>query len=322
MKEVMKVKEVEKVEEAKEEDRRVAAFFDLDGTLAALPSLERRFIRMLRYRRVIPVRNYFLWLGEAMRLLPRGISTILQGNKMYLRGVQSFNERGGRDDAVFPRHKSGHLAKGQAPAPPGRNPRLSVPPFFAEAMERVVWHAGKGHSIVLVSGTLQPLAQDAARAMEAELAWRGIAVRIWVCATRLEEVDGRWTGRILGEAMFGEAKARAVKRLAEEMRLDLERCYAYGDNLNDLGLLATVGRPAAVNPSRRLASIARKRGWLVVLWNERKNVTQSAPRAQRSRRREDFARECEDETPKEASSEKRSEPLMSRAVVREAKSGS
>jgi len=73
---------------------RVAAFFDLDGTLLPLPSLEQQFFRMLRYRREIPSMNYFLWLQEALKTLPRGIRAVTHANKMYLRGVQSFDESG------------------------------------------------------------------------------------------------------------------------------------------------------------------------------------------------------------------------------------
>jgi len=258
--------EAKETEEAKEKSGRVAAFFDLDGTLVALPSLEKRFFRMLRYRRAIRAKNYFLWLREAMRLMPRGISAILQANKMYLRGVQIFDERGEGDGDVSSWHKDGHQAEGQASAPPRRNPRLPVPAFFAQAIERVAWHAKQGHEIVLISGTLEPLARGAARAMETELAVRTITVTIRVFATRLEEMDEWWTGRVLAEAMFGEAKARAAKRLAEEMRLDLGRCYAYGDSLNDRWLMAAVGRPAAVNPSKDLADMARTHGWPVLNW--------------------------------------------------------
>ena len=263
---VKEVHEVNEVNEVNEKSGRVAAFFDLDGTLVALPSLEKRCFRMLRYRRAIRVKNYFSWLREAMRLMPRGISAILQVNKMYLRGVQIFDERGEGDGDISSWHKDGHQAEGQASAPPRRNPRLPVPAFFAQAIERVAWHAKQGHEIVLISGTLEPLARGAARAMEAELAARAITVTIRVFATRLEEMEGRWTGRVLGEAMFGAAKARAAKRLAEEMRLDLERCYAYGDSLNDRWLMAAVGRPAAVNPSKDFADVARTRGWPVLNW--------------------------------------------------------
>ena len=254
------------VQKVKEKSGGVAAFFDLDGTLVELPSLEKRFFRMLRRRRAIAGRNYFLWLREAMRLAQRGINAIMQANKMYLRGVQILDERGAGDRNISFWHKDGHQARGQAAAPPRRNPRLPVPTFFAQAIATVAWHAEQGHEIVLVSGTLEPLAREAARAMEAELAARGITVTIRVFATRLEEMDSAWTGRVLGEAMFGEAKARAVIRVANEKQVDLARCCAYGDSLNDRWLMEAVGRPAAVNPSRDLANMARTRGWPVLDW--------------------------------------------------------
>ena len=271
---VQEVKEVKEIKEIKEKSGGVAAFFDLDGTLVALPSLERRLFRVLRGQRAIPAKNYFLWLREAMRLVPRGIRAILQANKMYLCGLQVFDERGEGDGNVSSWHKDGHQAGGQAPAPPRRTPRLPVPTFFAQAIEKMAWHAKQGHAIVLISGTLEPLARGAARAMEAELAARGITVTFHVFATRLEEMDGTWTGRVLDEAMYGEAKARAVKRVAKEMQLDLARCYAYGDSLNDRWLMTAVGRPAAVNPSKDLAGMVRTHGWPVLDWEGKESPTQ------------------------------------------------
>jgi HAD superfamily hydrolase (TIGR01490 family) len=278
------VEEVKEVNEVREKSRGVAAFFDLDGTLVALPSLERRLFRTLWHQRAIGATNYFFWLKEAVRLLPRGISAIVQANKMYLRGVNIFYESDEGDGNFYSSRKSGHQAQGQASSPPRRIPQMPVPSFFSQAIERVAWHAGQRHEIVLVSGTLEPLARGAARILEAELAARGIAGAIRVCATRLEEVDGTSTGRILGEAMFGEAKARAAKRLAEEMRLDLTRCYAYGDSTSDRWLMEAVGKPAAVNPSNDLADIARKQNWPVLHWNKEKELTQRTQSSQKARR--------------------------------------
>ncbi len=274
MKEPRELNETIEVNELKDESSGVAAFFDLDGTLVSVPSLERRLFRTLRYRKLIPPKNYLLWLKETMRLIPRGLNAILQANKMYLCGVQIIDERGEGDRSVSSWHKGGHQAEGQASAPPRRNPRLPVPTFFPQAIETVAWHVKQGHEIVLISGTLEPLAREAARALETELGARGITVTIRVIATRLEEKDGRWTGRVLGEAMFGEVKARAAKRLAEELRLDLGRCYAYGDSLNDRRLMEVAGRPAAVNPSNDLASIARTRRWPILSWGGKKTPTQ------------------------------------------------
>jgi fatty acyl-CoA reductase len=265
---------VKEQREVKEKGGGVAAFFDLDGTLMALPSLEQRFFGGLRSRGEIPLRNYFLWLGEAVRLAPFGIGTILQTNKMYLRGVQIFEGRGRGDEALSFRRKGGHQALGQASAPSRRNPRLPVPVFFDEAMERVAWHKRQGHTIVLMSGTLEPLAREGGQALEIVLSERGIHPAVRICATRLEEKGGRWTGKVLGEAMFGEAKERSARRIAEELKLDLGLCYAYGDSASDRWLLGAVGRPVAVNPDEELSRLARNRNWTVLRWKKERNEAQ------------------------------------------------
>lgn len=217
---------------------RIAAFFDIDGTLVPRPSLEWRLFRLLRYQRAIRAVNCLWWLAEMIRLLPRGIPAIQHINKTYLRGV--------RAEAVEDAS------------------RKSMPAFFPAALERAAWHAAQGHAIVLVSGTLEPLANNLAHVLEAKLHARGYDSEVSVCATCIEEPDGRYTGRILGEPMFGEAKRRAAHRLAAMHGFSLADSYAYGDALSDRWLLAAVGHPVAVNPSPRLASVAANHGWAVV----------------------------------------------------------
>jgi HAD superfamily hydrolase (TIGR01490 family) len=244
------MKEVKEAEEVKEKDPRVAAFFDLDGTLTPGPSLEKRFFRRLRYRKLIGRANYLRWIREAVRLAPRGLKQILYANKMYLRGVRAEEADGGRDQ------KQGHANAGW--------PSCA---FFPEAVERLAWHCEHGHAIVIVSGTLEPLARKAALDLEERLAGRGIEILIEICATRVETADGKWTGRILGEAMFGEAKARAIRRFCKSSGIEPSRCFAYGDSANDRWMLEAVGRPTAVNPSNDLARIAGRNGWPVLRWH-------------------------------------------------------
>jgi HAD superfamily hydrolase (TIGR01490 family) len=78
-----------------------------------------------------------------------------------------------------------------------------------------------------------------------------------------EVVDDEFTGRLVGEMMHGEAKAHAVRALAEREGLDLSRCTAYSDSANDLPMLSLVGRAVAINPDAELKAIARSRGWVV-----------------------------------------------------------
>src|SRR5438093_13494934 len=191
-------KGVKEIKEVNESERNIAAFLDLDGTLMPLPSLERRFFRILRYRKEIPIRNYFLWSREGMRLLPRGINAILQANKTYLRGVHILDECGERDRHVSSWHKGGHQADGQASAPPGCNPRLPVPAFFTQAVERVAWHAKKRHEMVLIRDTLELKVREAARSRVAGAKDKETSAMSMQGATRLEEGHAKRTGPIPG----------------------------------------------------------------------------------------------------------------------------
>ena len=57
--------------------------------------------------------------------------------------------------------------------------------------------------------------------------------------------------------LHGPAKAEAVRALAEREGLDLARCAAYSDSVNDIPMLSLVGDPVAVNPDTTLRQHAR-----------------------------------------------------------------
>jgi alcohol-forming fatty acyl-CoA reductase len=224
------------------------AFFDLDGTLLAPTSLEWRFIGYLLEREEISSAQAGRWLARLAGSFWRDPYGATAGNKSYLRGL--------RETLVDEWEKSlgpdffcgGALA------------------FFDEGLQRVAWHCAQSHRVFLVSGTLAPLARLAARYL-AEL----VSAEIEVCATELQVAPGRppmWNGRIAGEHMSGGAKLRAARILAARHGLDLSRSYAYGDSAGDVEMLEAVGHGIAVNPTRRLARVARKRGWKMSVWEK------------------------------------------------------
>jgi len=79
--------------------------------------------------------------------------------------------------------------------------------------------------------------------------------------TVAEIEDGVYTGRLVSGLMHGPAKADAITDLAAREGLDLARCAAYSDSINDLPMLSSVGRAVAVNPDPALRRAARERGW-------------------------------------------------------------
>ena len=223
---------------------RIAAFFDLDGTLIPAPSLELRFFLQLRRNAAIPFANYVRWGIEALRLLPHGPLAVRHGNKRYLTGVNT---------TLALRY-------------------LESISFFEEGIARVAWHAQQKHEIVLVTGTLEPLARLAATALECELEARGLRIQPVICATRLAEKHGRWTGYLVDEALFGQTKARAVQTLARKAKFDLRQCHAYGNTPLDRHFLCAVGHAHGVNPGKAMAALANEKDWPIWHWHLEKQI--------------------------------------------------
>jgi phosphoserine phosphatase len=232
------------VTEALRNGANIAAWFDLDGTLLPEPSLEQRFFNALRRSGAIPFVNYLLWAVESLRLLPSGRLAFRYANKRYLAGLNT--------DLAFELFDS-----------------LT---FFEGAIARVAWHARHFHQIVLLSGTLQPLAQLAAAALQCELQARGLAISPHVVATRLAEAHGHWTGRRASEAIYGAAKANEVVSLAQKQQWDLRQCHAYGNSPLDRDFLRAVGHGHAVNPGRKLAAIAQDQDWPIWRWHQQSHL--------------------------------------------------
>jgi len=214
----------------------IGAFFDLDGTLVPFPSLEWRFISFLVARKELDGAAGTRWLNHFAKNALSDSRAAIEANKMHFDGLRSSLADDWRD-------------------------LLAVRPivFFSGAIERIHWHAQEGHSLFLVSGTIEPLARALARALPN---------CVDVSASTMEERGGHWTGRLASEHMSGAAKARAVRRLATQYAIDLDRSYAYGNSETDAAMLTCVGNPMAVNPSAGLRHIARSRGWRMCRWRK------------------------------------------------------
>ena len=99
-----------------------------------------------------------------------------------------------------------------------------------------------------------------------------------VIATRMEIVDGRYTGNIEYYA-YAEEKARAIRALAEERGYDLEASFAYSDSVTDVPMLEAVGHPHAVNPDKELRRVAADAGLADPGLHQARRAAQPAPAA-------------------------------------------
>ncbi|MBC7298855.1 MAG: HAD-IB family hydrolase, partial [Demequina sp.] len=114
-------------------------------------------------------------------------------------------------------------------------------------------HCAQGHEVWLVTASPLEIGRLIARRLKATGALGTIA----------EHKGGFYTGNLVGDLMHGEAKAVAVRELAARRDLDLSRCFAYGDSMNDAPMLGAVGHGCAINPDSRLRRHAKRHGWPV-----------------------------------------------------------
>lgn len=134
--------------------------------------------------------------------------------------------------------------------------------IFDEAMAHRIWpgtralaqrHLDQGQRVWLVTAAPIEIASIIARRLGLTGAMGTVA----------EHEDGVYTGRLVGDLLHGPAKAEAIKALAAREGLDLSRCSAYSDSVNDLPMLSLVGDPVAINPDPALRAHAKAEGWRI-----------------------------------------------------------
>lgn len=132
---------------------------------------------------------------------------------------------------------------------------LIEPTIYAEAATLIGEHRAAGRDVVIVSTSGEEVAGPIGALLGVDR----------VVATRMAVVDGHYTGEIEYYAA-GQAKADAVRALAESEGYDLGDCYAYSDSVSDIPMLDAVGHPFAVNPDRGLRKAASERDWPVLVF--------------------------------------------------------
>ncbi len=218
-------------------DRTAAAFFDCDNTMMMGASL-------FWFARGLAARKYFTGRDVA--------SFVWQQAKFRVAGSESaVDVHTVRDNALA--FIAGRSVQEISAAGEEIYDELMADRIWAGTRVLAQAHLDAGQRVWLVTATPIELASVIARRL-------GLTGAL---GTVSEIVDGEYTGRLVGELMHHEAKAQAVRALAEREGLDLARCTAYSDSSNDLPMLSLVGTAVAVNPDTELKAVARSRGWVV-----------------------------------------------------------
>ena len=132
--------------------------------------------------------------------------------------------------------------------------KVLEPNIFPGAYELIESGRKKGLRQVIISGSLDIMVTPLARRLGFDD----------LITNRLEFKSGVATGRLERPVLAGANKARFIQEYAQKWGIDLLESYGYSDSYSDYPMLAVLGRPAAVNPDRRLKRSARSFDWPVL----------------------------------------------------------
>jgi HAD superfamily hydrolase (TIGR01490 family) len=213
-----------------------AAFFDLDRTLMAGSS-----------------GIFFARAAFEAGMITRG--RLLRDLYQNLR----FRLRGSTDDwADAVRLRVGEMLAGVPVRDLQRmSPRVLagvLPRLYPQMLERAYRHQDSGQPVYIVTAASQEMAD----LMAYVLAFDGGV------GSRLEVVDGRYTGRAAGPFNYREGKVHSLRELAQREGIELGASYAYSDSESDLPMLRAVGHPVVVNPDPELERIAIAESWEIL----------------------------------------------------------
>ncbi|HZK32307.1 MAG TPA: HAD-IB family hydrolase [Corynebacterium sp.] len=214
-----------------------AAFFDVDNTLIQGSSLVELALGMARkkffsLREITPV----AWKQLKFRITGReNAGDVDKGRSQALEFIQG-------------RKVSDLVEIGEEIVE-----NKMIDKVYSGTRELAQMHLDAGQQVWLVTATPVQLAQILAK----RLGFTG------ALGTVAEAADGVFTGRLVGDILHGPGKAHAVAALAALEELDLAKCTAYSDSINDIPMLSMVGTAVAINPDAKLKAEAQRRGWAV-----------------------------------------------------------
>lgn len=207
------------------------AIFDIDGTLVAGASTEKRLFAHLLGRGRLGASQLLAFLRAGLG--PDADGHTWKRNKSYLAGLACAEV----------------AAEATAWAA-----RAAARWWFEPCVARLRAHQAAGDAVVLLSGTPQFLADELARQL-------GVGRAIGtLCAVEA----GRFLAAPPVRHPFGATKLDLARGLCAESGVPAAAVIAYGDSRHDLPLLGFAGRAVAVRPDAGLRAEARRRGWPVI----------------------------------------------------------
>ncbi|SHJ94129.1 HAD family hydrolase [Tepidibacter formicigenes] len=215
--------------------KKIAAFFDIDGTLYRDSLMVEHFKKLIKYDIIDPS----LWHSHAKK-------TFLNWDK----------RQGNYDDYLL------ELAEIYINSIKGLTKRsidftskqvinLKAERVYRYTRSKIKYHVNNNHIVIFISGSPDFLVRKMAKKYN---------VTDYIGSNYIFEND-IFTGKVI-PMWDSESKNKAINNFVKKYDLDLEKSFAYGDTNGDFTMLKRVGNPVAINPAKELLCNIKKDPYL------------------------------------------------------------
>ena len=206
--------------------KKIAAFFDIDGTLYREGLITEMFKKMIKYE-------------------------IIEGGKWYNEVRPKFlkydNRQGDYDsyllgmidvymDAIkgLYGYQIELIAKKVIEQKGDR--------VYTFSRDRIKWHKEQGHILITISGSPVELVKE----MSQKHGFNDYRGAIYTL-----DKENRYTGDVV-PMWDSDSKRKAINYFVEKYNIDLQQSYAYGDTAGDFTMFNMVKNPYCINPTKEL----------------------------------------------------------------------
>lgn len=116
-------------------------------------------------------------------------------------------------------------------------------------------HRDNNRELIIVSNTLEIIVKEIAEFLK---------IKNYI-ATKLEVKKGKFTGKVLGDIIYGKIKKSALQDFIKKNNLYIKNTWAYADHISDLDILLFADYSFVVNPDSLLYKEAKKRNWKILI---------------------------------------------------------
>ena len=205
---------------------RIAAFFDLDGTLYREGLITEVFKKLVKYEIIGQERWYNDVRPDYMKWDKRQgdyDDYLLKMIDIYMEAIKGLEN-----------HKIEYIAK--------RIVEQKGDRVYTFTRDRIKWHKDNGHALIIISGSPSELVSEMAEKY---------GFMDYIGAKYVVDENNRYTGEVV--PMWDSiSKDKAIDSFVEKYDIDLNESYAYGDTAGDYTMFKRVKHPYCMNPTKEL----------------------------------------------------------------------